>query len=81
LKECLFQILVVVANSKNVSPDKKKRRKVEKQIEIYKTQDGTEVTVKLGNDTVWLDAHTIASIQSGRTGRNVNLFQNGTGCF
>ncbi len=35
---------------------------MEKHIEIYKTQNGTEVTVKLEHDTVWLDAHTIANI-------------------
>jgi hypothetical protein len=30
--------------------------------EIFKTSNGAEVAVKLENDTVWLDAHTIASI-------------------
>ena len=35
---------------------------MENQIEIYKTQNGTEITVKLENDTVWLDAQTIAAI-------------------
>lgn len=32
------------------------------QIEIYKTPNGAEVAVKLENDTIWLDAHTIATI-------------------
>ena len=35
---------------------------MDNQIEIYKTPNGAEVTVKLENDTVWLDAHTIAAI-------------------
>jgi hypothetical protein len=35
---------------------------MENKIEIYKTPSGAEVIVKLVNDTVWLDAHTIASI-------------------
>lgn len=28
-------------------------------IEIYKTKDGTEIQVKLDNETIWLDAHQI----------------------
>lgn len=35
---------------------------MENKIEIYKTPKGTEVSVKLENDTVWLNAHTIASL-------------------
>lgn len=32
------------------------------KIEIYQTTDGTEVQVKLEQDTVWLDAHLIAKL-------------------
>lgn len=32
------------------------------QIEIYQTSSGTEITVQLTNQTVWLDAHAIASL-------------------
>lgn len=39
-----------------------KSHNMDNQIEIYKTPNVTEVTVKLENDTVWLDAHTIATI-------------------
>lgn len=35
---------------------------MENKIEIYKTQKGTEISVKLENDTIWLDAHTIAEL-------------------
>ena len=35
---------------------------MENKIEIYKTTKGTEISVKLENDTVWLDAHTIAKL-------------------
>ena len=35
---------------------------MENKIEIYKTSKGTEISVKLENDTVWLDAHTIAEL-------------------
>lgn len=35
---------------------------MENKVEIYKTPNGAEVVVKLENDTVWLDAHTIAKI-------------------
>ncbi len=35
---------------------------MENQIEIYKTPNGAEVTVQLENETIWLDAHTIATI-------------------
>jgi hypothetical protein len=31
-------------------------------IEIYKTAKGTEISVKLENDTLWLDAHAIARL-------------------
>lgn len=31
-------------------------------IQIYKTEKGTEIQVKLDNETVWLDAHLIASL-------------------
>lgn len=30
------------------------------EIEIYKTNKGTDIQVKLDQDTVWLDAHLIA---------------------
>jgi hypothetical protein len=32
------------------------------EIEIYKTSKGAEILVKLDNDTVWLDAHLIATL-------------------
>lgn len=32
------------------------------EIELYKTISGTEIQVKLYNDTVWLDAHLIAAL-------------------
>ena len=32
------------------------------KIEIYKTSTGTEVAVQLENETVWLDASTIAAV-------------------
>ena len=32
------------------------------QIEIYQTGTGTEITVQLSNQTVWLDAHAIAAL-------------------
>ena len=35
---------------------------MENKIEIYKTSKGTEISVKLENDTVWLDAHTMADL-------------------
>lgn len=35
---------------------------MENKIEIYKTSKGTEISVTLENDTVWLDAHTIADL-------------------
>jgi len=35
---------------------------VENKIEIYKTATGTEVAVQLENETVWLDASTIAVV-------------------
>ena len=36
---------------------------MEQQIEIFKTKDNqTEVKVRFEQDTVWLDAHTIASL-------------------
>jgi prophage maintenance system killer protein/prophage antirepressor-like protein len=35
---------------------------MDKKIEIYKTPGGTEVAVQLENDTVWLDASTIADV-------------------
>ena len=35
---------------------------MENKIEIYKTTTGTEVTVQLENETVWLDASTIAVV-------------------
>jgi prophage maintenance system killer protein/prophage antirepressor-like protein len=33
---------------------------MESKIEIYKTASGTEIKVKLEEDTIWLDAHAIA---------------------
>lgn len=33
---------------------------MENKIEIYKTASGTEIKVKLEEDTIWLDAHAIA---------------------
>ncbi|MEN6453248.1 MAG: virulence protein RhuM/Fic/DOC family protein [Prolixibacteraceae bacterium] len=35
---------------------------MENSIEIYKTAKGTEISVKLENDTLWLDAHAIARL-------------------
>ncbi len=35
---------------------------MENKVEIYKTQKGSEVIVKLENDTLWLDAHTIGDL-------------------
>ena len=35
---------------------------MENKIEIYKTSIGTEISVKLENEPVWLDAHTIADL-------------------
>lgn len=35
---------------------------MENKIEIYKTAKGTEIRVALENDTIWLDAHTIAEL-------------------
>ncbi len=32
------------------------------EIEIYKTEKGTDIQVKLDNETVWLDSHLIASL-------------------
>lgn len=32
------------------------------QVEIYRINDGAEVSVRLDNDTVWLDAHLIATV-------------------
>lgn len=32
------------------------------EIQIYKTQTGTEIQVKLDKDTIWLDAHLIATL-------------------
>ncbi|MEO6188932.1 MAG: hypothetical protein ABIO82_04310 [Ginsengibacter sp.] len=32
------------------------------EIQIYKTGNGMEIQVKLDNETVWLDAHLIASL-------------------
>lgn len=32
------------------------------EIEIYKTDKGTDIQVKLDNETVWLDAHLIATL-------------------
>ena len=32
------------------------------EIQIYKTQQGTEIQVSLDKDTIWLDAHLIASL-------------------
>lgn len=32
------------------------------EIEIYTTSEGTEITVQLDNDTIWLDAHLIAQL-------------------
>lgn len=32
------------------------------EIQIYKTEKGTEIQVKLDNETVWLDAHLIANL-------------------
>jgi prophage maintenance system killer protein/prophage antirepressor-like protein len=35
---------------------------MENKIEIYKTTTGTEINVKLEEDTIWLDAHAIADL-------------------
>jgi hypothetical protein len=35
---------------------------MENKVEIYKSVHGTEIRVQLENDTVWLDAHTIATL-------------------
>ena len=35
---------------------------MENAIEIYKTQGGTEIQVRLANQTIWLDAHLIAQL-------------------
>ena len=35
---------------------------MENKIEIFKTSKGTEISVKLENDTIWLDTHTIAEL-------------------
>ena len=32
------------------------------EIQIYKTKNGTEIQVKLDNETIWLDAHLIAKL-------------------
>lgn len=32
------------------------------KIDIYKTSSGTEIEIKLDDNTVWLDAHLIASL-------------------
>lgn len=32
------------------------------EIEIYKTGNGTEIQVRLDNETIWLDAHLIARL-------------------
>lgn len=32
------------------------------KIEIYKTATGTEINVKLEEETIWLDAHAIADL-------------------
>jgi prophage maintenance system killer protein len=32
------------------------------QIEIYQTNKGTEISVRLANQTIWLDAHAIANL-------------------
>ena len=38
---------------------------MENQIEIYQSQDGqTQIEVKFGEETVWLDAHSLAEIFS-----------------
>ncbi|GAB6088502.1 RhuM family protein [Spirochaeta dissipatitropha] len=35
---------------------------MENKIEIYKTAKGTEISVRLEEDTIWLDAHSIAEL-------------------
>ncbi len=35
---------------------------MDQQIEIYQTGNGTEITVQLSDQTIWLDAHAIASL-------------------
>ena len=35
---------------------------MENKIEIYKTSKGTEIGVKLENDTVWLDTRSISEL-------------------
>lgn len=35
---------------------------MEPNIEIYKTPTGTEISIKLEGDTIWLDAHAIAEL-------------------
>ena len=38
---------------------------MENQIEIYQSQDGqTQIEVKFGEETIWLDAHSLAEIFS-----------------
>ena len=38
---------------------------MQNQIEIYQSQDGqTQIEVKFGEETVWLDAHSLAEIFS-----------------
>ena len=32
------------------------------EIQIYKTAKGTEIEVSLDNDSIWLDAHVIATL-------------------
>jgi hypothetical protein len=39
-----------------------KTKKMEDKIEIYKTATGTEVSVQLEKDSVWIDAPTIAQV-------------------
>lgn len=32
------------------------------EIEIYKTSNGTDIQVRLDNETIWMDAHLIAKL-------------------
>ena len=41
---------------------------MENKIVIYKTSKGTEISVKLENNTVWLDAHTALKNRRTRGG-------------
>jgi len=46
------------------------------EIQIYKTQNGTEIEVKLDKDTIWLDAHLIANLYNVNRPAIVKHIQN-----